>query len=77
MARDLGQRAGDQAGAAGHVQHGVLRADLGVDQESVGLLVRVGRHLRERHRLPGELVQDQTPLLFRPVSHVFLSLLYG
>ena len=49
VAGDLGQRAGDQAGAAGHVQHRVLRADLGhVDEEPDRLLVGVGRHLRER-----------------------------
>jgi hypothetical protein len=46
MAGDLGQPADDQAGAANHVQHIVLRADLGnVDEVPVGLVVRVGRHL--------------------------------
>ena len=71
---DLGQRTGDQAGAAGHVQHVVLGADAGhFDEEPVGLLVGVGGHLRERHRLPGELVQDQPPLFFRPVVHASLK----
>jgi integrase len=78
VAGDLGQRAGDQAGAARHVQHGVLRAGLGhVDEEPVGLVVGVGRHLRERHGLPRELVEDEPPLLFRPAAHDSLSQVMG
>jgi hypothetical protein len=41
MAGDPGQGAGDQAGAAGHIQHRVEGADPGqVDQELVRLVVR-------------------------------------
>ncbi len=65
------QGAGHQAGAAGHVQDGVFRPDPGHLQQQIqeGLL-GVGLLLRERHRLPAELVDDGgLMVLFLVVFH--------
>ena len=66
-----GEGAGHQAGAAGHVQHGVFRPDPGhLQQQFQEGLLGVGRLLRERHRLPAELVDDRGLMrLFLVVLH--------
>ena len=73
---DTGHRTGDEAGAAGDIEHRVVGADSRrLDHQPIGVLVVVVRHLRERHRLLGELLHDQPPLfvvsLFM-IAHLFL-----
>jgi hypothetical protein len=60
MASDLGKRTGHQAGTARHVQHGVLWPDTRSRQEKFwGMILQ----LRKRHRLLGELLQNQPLML--------------
>ena len=60
----LGDLASDQPGTAGNIEHLVFGSYIRrVDPEPVNPRVVAGVHLRERSRLPGELVQDQLSLL--------------
>src|SRR5439155_19528270 len=60
VAHDARERARQDAGAAGHVEHGVVGAGAAeLDHEAERLLVLDARRGRERNGLTGELVEDQ------------------
>ena len=56
---DCGHRTSDKSRATGHIQYRILGADSRrLDDQSIGVLVVVVRHLGERHRLFGELLHN-------------------
>ena len=62
-AGDACEGAYDQSGAAGHVEHRVVRGRAGgLGEERQGLLVPDAGRRRERDRLPGELLEDQVTM---------------
>jgi hypothetical protein len=59
-----GERADDEAGATGDVEHGVLGAGAAeLHQQTQRRLVLDHRRRRERHRLPRELIEDRLAIV--------------